>query len=706
MEDAVASLSALIDAEALERAIVRDESLVTLRSLADRYHAEDAAALVALATTGEVSATSAAQIMQRVMHHELRCMFSLASANFRLIFPRGARHLAPIATVTRCDMMLMLDAMLVDDDLLSISIPFLNGDRMTVEGMHHIDPGVVPMALGLLALKATKVHWSEPHLQDAMRRRITLIGERSGQASNGSGSAPDAFAVAPMPADAPEGLRFALVLLASLRQLIETSDMMRGAAQIFHARVLELEAEIAAARAPESPGSADAPDSVLAMSAVADAHGTIEGGATFTMRVRCDSAQIIERQPSSGEIVSRSDTTLSLEGDESRARGPQRVHARRDAAEQQTLLLLRERLGTGASGSVYSAMSTITGQFVAVKEMRLRDASRRPVASGGVTAPRPIPAPEARVRATLSEQFSELNHSLASMDTNAGVADTAPAAPATPAQLDLAAGADGDAAAQSVSEEEQRIVDEIALLKRVRHDNVIAYYGARHDRQAGVVYIAMELARSSLRQLIDRAGANLPIRLLAVYARGILGGLAYLHENSIVHRDIKAANVLLTDSGAVKVSDFGLSVSVAAADGDDAARDALADVVPLPGGFCYSAAQLKRLKQLCGTPAFIAPELFAGALPSARSDMWAFGATMIELVTRSSPWWQHASNSLFECYSRLKCGEVPALPGADARPDLTPELRDFVASCMRIDPDERATAEQLLRHPFALISDL
>ncbi len=440
-------------------------------------------------------------------------------------------------------------------------------------------------------------------------------------------------------------------------------------------------------------------------------------------------------------------------------------------------IVRHEKIGSGASGVVYSATCAATGRFVALKELHIRDMARGKTGASAKTksaSNTTVPAKNAAVgggggsaaparpAATLSEQFSEVNRSFLSTAndlsvgasvvsaddsglTSAAALAVAAAAPsdggdasinsgghialscagaADQLQMDADGGDDSasttsggagseasDLGVKAVTEEEQRVVDEITIMKRLRHENIIAIYGTRWCRIYGVVYICMELARSSLRQLIERTAKHLPLRLCAVYVRGILSGLVYLHEHGIIHRDIKCANILLTDSGVVKVSDFGLSVSVAA---EDDARDAMHEsalekstateaaavgdgsVVASPA---YSAAQLKRLKQLCGTPAFIAPELFAGALPSEQSDVWSFGCTMIELVCLS-PWWNYASNTLFEVYGRLKRGEVPTLPDAAARPDLTPEFRDFVASCIQLDPCRRPTAQQLLQHPF------
>jgi serine/threonine protein kinase len=176
----------------------------------------------------------------------------------------------------------------------------------------------------------------------------------------------------------------------------------------------------------------------------------------------------------------------------------------------------------------------------------------------------------------------------------------------------------------------------------------------------------MELCPHSLRD-IRKSLKTMPLSLIAHYARGVLSGLRYLHDQHIVHRDIKAANILVTDQGVVKVSDFGVSVTVADdEDGDgDAAGLEESENLGSPGS--RSANAIKR-RILCGTPCFIAPELFNGASCSEASDIWSFGCLMVELASGSSPWWNYPNhNGLWQIARRLRAGVAPTLPKTPAQ---------------------------------------
>ena len=97
------------------------------------------------------------------------------------------------------------------------------------------------------------------------------------------------------------------------------------------------------------------------------------------------------------------------------------------------------------------------------------------------------------------------------------------------------------------------------MLSQLRHTNIISYYGCHFNYREGVVTIVMEYAQRSLKQIVD-ACKGLHESLVAHYARQILLGLSYLHDNHIIHRDIKASNILINELGEVKVTDFGTAM--------------------------------------------------------------------------------------------------------------------------------------------------
>ncbi|XP_024976121.1 mitogen-activated protein kinase kinase kinase 1-like [Cynara cardunculus var. scolymus] len=217
----------------------------------------------------------------------------------------------------------------------------------------------------------------------------------------------------------------------------------------------------------------------------------------------------------------------------------------------------------------------------------------------------------------------------------------------------------GEQGRQSVLQLEQEIV----LLSQFEHENIVRYYGT--DKDASKLYIFLELVtKGSLLSLYRRY--HLQDCQVSSYTRQILHGLKYLHDQSVVHRDVKCANILVDANGSVKLADFGLA----------------------------KAAKLNDVKSCKGTAFWMAPEVVNNKNNGygLAADIWSLGCTVLEMLTRQIPY------SPLECMPalfRIGRGLPPPIPNS-----LSREARDFISQCLHVNPRDRPTATQLLDHPF------
>ncbi|KAG0449755.1 hypothetical protein HPP92_027202 [Vanilla planifolia] len=204
---------------------------------------------------------------------------------------------------------------------------------------------------------------------------------------------------------------------------------------------------------------------------------------------------------------------------------------------------------------------------------------------------------------------------------------------------------------------------EIALLSQFEHENIVRYYGT--DKEESKLFIFLErVSQGSLASLYQEY--HLRDTQVSVYTRQILNGLNYLHERNVVHRDIKCANILVHANGSVKLADFGLAKEI---------------------------TDLNLLKSCKGSVYWMAPEVIHPKKTyGCPADIWSLGCTVLEMLTRQIPFpnaeWQHA-------LYKIGHGVQPPIPA-----DLSRDARDFIGQCVRVDPESRPTAAELLQHPF------
>ncbi|OAY82827.1 Mitogen-activated protein kinase kinase kinase A [Ananas comosus] len=186
----------------------------------------------------------------------------------------------------------------------------------------------------------------------------------------------------------------------------------------------------------------------------------------------------------------------------------------------------------------------------------------------------------------------------------------------------------------------------------------------------------------SLSDEIKRRGGRLDEDAVRSRAWQILRGLAYLHERGVAHCDVKGQNVLIGADGRAMIADLGCARSVTDDDDDDDGDD---------DGVTYGCSRIR----LRGTPMFMAPEVVRGdEQGTAAADVWALGCTVIEMATGGAPW-PDLSDPIAALHHIAFSSDVPESPRW-----MSEEGKDFLSRCLRRDPEERWTAEQLLQHPF------
>jgi serine/threonine-protein kinase len=220
-----------------------------------------------------------------------------------------------------------------------------------------------------------------------------------------------------------------------------------------------------------------------------------------------------------------------------------------------------------------------------------------------------------------------------------------------------------------------RFRQEVKLSRRVTHPNVARMFDI--GEHAGEKFLTMEYVdgESLASRLADRQPS---LEEIIALTRAICAGLAAAHAAGVVHRDLKPDNVLLGKDGRIALSDFGIARAV---------RDA--------------EAAVKTSGMPIGTPAYMAPEQVEGGTVDARTDIYALGAMLYELLTRERPW---QGESLY-AIAAARLTQPPPDPRA-LRPGIPASAAEIVMRCMARKPADRyASVDDVLRAIDAAMSD-
>ena len=215
-----------------------------------------------------------------------------------------------------------------------------------------------------------------------------------------------------------------------------------------------------------------------------------------------------------------------------------------------------------------------------------------------------------------------------------------------------------------------RFQREAKLLASLNHPNIATIHGLEESN--GTHYLVMELVPGeTLRERVAREGA-LPVEEALGIAKQIAEALEAAHEKSIIHRDLKPANVKVTPEGKVKVLDFGLAKAFA---GEESGSD------PSNSPTLSQAATLQGV--ILGTAAYMSPEQARGKPVDKRTDLWAFGCVLYELLTGKQTF---SGEDITEILAAVVMKE----PAFDALPSsISPSIRVLLQRCLRKDRRQR-----------------
>ena len=211
---------------------------------------------------------------------------------------------------------------------------------------------------------------------------------------------------------------------------------------------------------------------------------------------------------------------------------------------------------------------------------------------------------------------------------------------------------------------------EIQILSSCRSEFIVKYVCTYHKENQ--LWIVMEYCEfGSLKKIIRARKHPFRENMISAILYSVLKGISYIHSLKMIHRDIKADNILVGEQGHVKISDFGVSTKLLST---------------------YGCAN-----SISGSPYWMSPESLQNESYTSKTDIWSLGITSIELAEGHPPYHNKLPYMVMELIKHKPAQNLTS-------PYLySEEFQNFVKMCLTIDTDERPTADDLLDHPFVIL---
>ncbi|KFU84804.1 Serine/threonine-protein kinase PAK 7, partial [Chaetura pelagica] len=211
------------------------------------------------------------------------------------------------------------------------------------------------------------------------------------------------------------------------------------------------------------------------------------------------------------------------------------------------------------------------------------------------------------------------------------------------------------------------LFNEVVIMRDYHHENVVDMYNSY--LVGDELWVVMEfLEGGALTDIVTHTRMN--EEQIATVCLSVLRALSYLHNQGVIHRDIKSDSILLTSDGRIKLSDFGFCAQV--------------------------SKEVPRRKSLVGTPYWMAPEVISRLPYGTEVDIWSLGIMVIEMIDGEPPYFNEPP---LQAMRRIRDNLPPRVKDMHkVRPPIV--LRGFLDAMLVREPSQRATAQELLRHPF------